>query len=660
MSWFCNLCTTRENNQIILSNYSLSRNSSIDLKPNNKPGKHRSLFALSNNFYEEANKNQQKMKSSTQNIYPNKSPFICIFCNGKKCKSEDYRIHPNPAIPGLNSDLYFNSIYASQRPSNVLIKKFNLISFFKANDIKLIINLQVPGEHPFCGPNEGLDKSSGFSYSPALFISEGIKVKLCGWNDLEPPSNYDIMLDIVKEMAFAINSEKKKVFVHCHAGNGRTGLVIACYLLYTDPKMTAESAIKIVREKRRKGVEKKSQEEFCNNFELFIQKKRKLFTSSKKDICTIIKNQIDLYYLSNNYQYNSIILNTFLSNDSNVDNPMINFTYIPKIIYTCLDRIIALKLTNKILDSDIYKAVGGAIEINEMTYNSISIIIEHINHSDYSLLEQSESIVIVSEILFIWLNENVISVINPTKIRKIFTQPLPNNNHNKNVILTVGNVIDNFKIESESHINESLSFLVSTLSKTEYETLKYISQFLYRIYPLNTNNQSLVSEYKLMLQKLVIFILGFNLDYFIDIETGNELEKRIVEETVSLIEFFLFYKKNDDKSNGGPCTNTKSVFEIEDGNIINEEDIDDKKLYEVYLNLKKKFEKGETAINNNKRIVEDCFFTRKLVSNLKRNSCLSMTYNASNNNSSVVGTPKRRKEGSGVVSFAKNDKYYCG
>ncbi len=295
-----------------------------------------------------------------------------------------------------------------------------------------------------------------------------------------------------------------------------------------------------------------------------------------------------------------------------------------------------------------------------MTYNSISIIIEHINHSDYSLLEQSESIVIVSEILFIWLNENVISVINPTKIRKIFTQPLPNNNHNKNVILTVGNVIDNFKIESESHINESLSFLVSTLSKTEYETLKYISQFLYRIYPLNTNNQSLVSEYKLMLQKLVIFILGFNLDYFIDIETGNELEKRIVEETVSLIEFFLFYKKNDDKSNGGPCTNTKSVFEIEDGNIINEEDIDDKKLYEVYLNLKKKFEKGETAINNNKRIVEDCFFTRKLVSNLKRNSCLSMTYNASNNNSSVVGSPKRRKEGSGVVSFAKNDKYYCG
>ena len=67
MSWFCNLCTTKENNQIILSNYSLSRNSSIDLKPNNKPGKHRSLFALSNNFYEEVNKNQQKMKSSTQN-----------------------------------------------------------------------------------------------------------------------------------------------------------------------------------------------------------------------------------------------------------------------------------------------------------------------------------------------------------------------------------------------------------------------------------------------------------------------------------------------------------------------------------------------------------------------------------------------------------------
>lgn len=40
-----------------------------------------------------------------------------------------------------------------------------------------------------------------------------------------------------------------KVFLHCHAGLGRTGLIIACYLVYSD-KMTPRSAIRHVRLKR--------------------------------------------------------------------------------------------------------------------------------------------------------------------------------------------------------------------------------------------------------------------------------------------------------------------------------------------------------------------------------------------------------------------------
>ena len=78
------------------------------------------------------------------------------------------------------------------------------------NKIGLIINVQRPGEHPYCGKNT-LDELSGFSYSPSLFSSEGIIVKLYGWKDMDVPDSFNFMLDIVKEMLFTVN-EKKKSF----------------------------------------------------------------------------------------------------------------------------------------------------------------------------------------------------------------------------------------------------------------------------------------------------------------------------------------------------------------------------------------------------------------------------------------------------------------
>ena len=65
----------------------------------------------------------------------------------------------------------------------------------------------------------------------------------------------------------------RKVAVHCHAGLGRTGLAIACYLVY-DCNMTAEEAIMLVRAKRPGSVQTPKQAGFVASFSDFLSSLR--------------------------------------------------------------------------------------------------------------------------------------------------------------------------------------------------------------------------------------------------------------------------------------------------------------------------------------------------------------------------------------------------
>ena len=207
---------------------------------------------------------RKRINETPKSLYELKDTFRCLFCGGTKCPCEDYKTNPKNAIEGLNCDIIKNEIYASQRPSNVLIEKYNLVKKFIQNNIGLIVNLQRPGEHPYCGPN-ALDPLSGYSYSPSIFSSEGIKVRLSGWKDMDVPDSLYFMLDIIKEMIFTVEKEGKKVLVHCHAGKGRTGIVIACYLIYKYHICAQDAAAK-VREKRKGAIENKDQLEYCKKF----------------------------------------------------------------------------------------------------------------------------------------------------------------------------------------------------------------------------------------------------------------------------------------------------------------------------------------------------------------------------------------------------------
>ena len=82
---------------------------------------------------------------------------------------------------------------------------------------------------------------------------------------MDVPDSLYFMLDIIKEMIFTVEKEGKKVLVHCHAGKGRTGIVIACYLIYKY-HICAQDAANKVREKRKGAIENKDQLEYCKRF----------------------------------------------------------------------------------------------------------------------------------------------------------------------------------------------------------------------------------------------------------------------------------------------------------------------------------------------------------------------------------------------------------
>ncbi len=451
-----------------------------------------------NNQISQKKTNNSSNNNNSEPLYSKKNRLMCMFCGGKECNHENYLTHKGQvAIEGLNSDQIDENIFASQRPSNILIDKFDLITKFNEKKIGLIINVQRAGEHPYCGPNEGLDKESGFTYSPSKFESKGIKVKLCGWQDMGVPESLDFMLDIVKEMYHYINFENKKVLVHCHAGYGRTGIVIACYKIFSE-HTTAENAIKEIRAKRKQCIQKSSQFEYCVNFYKYISRLREMF-GNKKTIETYIKNQ----------------------NDLNVDNYKFDFfsykKYVPLFIQYIFNAILVLKNSNELDLTTIYKTLNGTSDIIKNLNNYLNPIIESINAGNFNILNTIEDIVILSELLYLWLEKSIDFVI-----------------EDKNL-----DIFD-FSKKDESDFNKIFEDNFNKLKIYEKDTILFFINF---IYLLKTNKDlDDPKNLKLMCEKFCIYLLGYDIN-----NIDQDLNKKRHIET--LLDIFYYYLNNNEKIN---------------------------------------------------------------------------------------------------------------
>jgi len=200
----------------------------------------------------------------------------CFFCNGKACKYENYQnwLHSknnHNAIKGLYSNWITDNILATARPSSRLMQQYDIIEQFHTHNIGAIINLQQPGEHKDCG--DGIINNE-FSYCPEDFMRSHIYYYNFGWRDLTVPT-LDHVLNIVQVINFT-HGEGKKVAIHCHAGLGRTGLVIACYLQYAH-FFDGEQSINMVRLHRPLSIQTSKQQAFVIEFYTYLQRLRTIF-----------------------------------------------------------------------------------------------------------------------------------------------------------------------------------------------------------------------------------------------------------------------------------------------------------------------------------------------------------------------------------------------
>ncbi|XP_054464739.1 protein tyrosine phosphatase domain-containing protein 1 [Anoplopoma fimbria] len=271
-----------------------------------------------------------------------------IGCGGQACKydSPSYWSEKEQAIKGLYSSWVSDNLLAMSRPSTEIIEKYNIIDQFRRNSIKTVINLQIPGEHASCG--NPLEPESGFSYRPEVFMENNIYFYNFGWSDYGV-ANLTTMLDMVKVMAFAL--QEGKIAVHCHAGLGRTGVLLACFLAFAT-RMTANQAILYVRAKRPNSIQTRGQLRCVRDFVQFLAPLRSVFSCAEP-------------------RFNRVTLSQYLNRQRHILHGLERkeLRQLPKIIQLVSRLLLDIAENRQVIEEDILEAPD--VEDIEMTLSVI-------------------------------------------------------------------------------------------------------------------------------------------------------------------------------------------------------------------------------------------------------------------------------------------------
>uniref|UniRef100_A0A7S1UAR0 Tyrosine specific protein phosphatases domain-containing protein n=1 Tax=Phaeomonas parva TaxID=124430 RepID=A0A7S1UAR0_9STRA len=221
--------------------------------------------------------------------FPRRNMLRSMWHGGRMCSHcgtfapERRAVMQGEEVPfeGLNCTYITDSFLAMARPNEEQMAQFKIPRRFRRAKITALINLCMPGEHPFCGG--GNLRASGFPYNPETFMNEGVAHYSFSWKDMGAPT-----MSLTMDMMHVIGAHLgrgEKVAVHCHAGLGRTGVTIACALmLYGISKDNlhpdADEVITLLRTRRKGSVQSPSQELFIRQFYRAIQGIRVMYPAA--------------------------------------------------------------------------------------------------------------------------------------------------------------------------------------------------------------------------------------------------------------------------------------------------------------------------------------------------------------------------------------------
>lgn len=154
--------------------------------------------------------------------------------------------------------------------------------------------------------------------------------------------------------------------VHCHAGYGRTGVVIACYLIYISTHST-EQVIDEIRKHRKQCIQKKEQYEFCERFKQYIHSARILYNLSFKESMNMSGSYISSSksvkssQISKNSNTHKKPIEFYMKNQYGIlfGAEAKKFESIPKLIYKCLEKLLQAKRNNNIDNITFYSSLSA-------------------------------------------------------------------------------------------------------------------------------------------------------------------------------------------------------------------------------------------------------------------------------------------------------------
>ncbi|KAI6187416.1 hypothetical protein M3Y98_00241000 [Aphelenchoides besseyi] len=267
-----------------------------------------------------------------------------LYCRGQNCRYCGWKAWTKEqmAIDGLYSNWVTDDILAMARLTHLAIEKFDIIKQFKEKKIVAVFNLQCQNEHSYCGAQPLL--KCGFSYDPELLMKNGIYYYNYPIFDFEF-CTIEVLLDILKVISF---HSDEKIAIHCHAGLGRTGAVIASYLVMTQG-LSAEEAIIKVRGARPNSIQTAVQVEIVEQIEELTQLHAR--------VLPITANETLSSYF--------VWQNAFLPNTEARKYP-----HIPKLIY-----LISCRLLKDLFEPNgvRFKPVPGKHHVHSCTFGELSV-----------------------------------------------------------------------------------------------------------------------------------------------------------------------------------------------------------------------------------------------------------------------------------------------